>query len=122
MTDEAALRARSPREVLEDHLALRKGSNLDDDIRRNYDPDVILLSLTAARRGHAGVRAMAAELQSDCAGTDYEYDEVLVNDDVGMLVWSARCPQGTITDGTDSYVVRDGRIAVQTVHYHVRKG
>ncbi len=31
-----------------------------------------------------------------------------------MLVWSARCPQGTIIDGTDSYLVRDGRIAVQS--------
>jgi hypothetical protein len=121
MTDEAALRARSPREVLEDHLALRKGSNLDDDIRRNYDPEVVLLSLTAARHGHRGVREMADELQRDCAGNDYEYDEVLVNDEVGMLVWSARCPEGTITDGTDSYVVRDGRIAVQTIHYHVRR-
>jgi hypothetical protein len=122
MTDEAALRARSPREVLEDHLALRKGSNLDDDIRRNYDREVVLLSLTAARHGHAGVREMADELQRDCAGNDYEYDEIRVNDEVGMLVWSARCPEGTINDGTDSYIVRDGRIAVQTVHYHVRRG
>jgi hypothetical protein len=120
--DDAALSARSPREVLEDHLALRKASKLDDDIRRNYDADVVLLSLTASRRGHDGVREMADELQRDCAGNDYEYDEVLVNDDVGMLVWSARCPQGTITDGTDSFVVRNGRIAVQTIHYHVRRG
>jgi hypothetical protein len=121
VTGEDELGARSPREVLEDHLALRMANELEDDIRRNYDPEVILLSLTAARRGHDGVRQMAAELQRDCAGNDYEYDEVLVNDDVGMLVWSARCPQGTITDGTDSFVVRDGRIAVQTVHYHVRE-
>lgn len=120
MTADEDLRRRSPREVLEDHLALRKANDLDEDIRRNYDPDVILLSLTAGRRGHDGVREMAAELQRDCAGNDYDYDEVLVNGDVGMLVWSARCPQGSISDGTDSYIVRDGRIAVQTVHYHVR--
>lgn len=120
MTGDDALRKRSTREVLEDHLQLRRARRLEDDIARNYDPDVVLLSLTAARRGLDGVREMAAELQRDCAGNEYRYDEVVLNGDVGMLVWSATCPGGQIRDGTDSYLVRDGRIAVQTIHYHVR--
>lgn len=114
------LRHRSPRQVLEDHLALRRAGRLEEDLERNYDPEVILLSLTGGRHGLDGVREMASELRRDCAGHDYRYDEVLINGNVGMLVWSATCPEGAIRDGSDSYLVRDGRIVVQTVHYHVR--
>lgn len=120
MSGDEGLRSRSTREVLEDHLALRREARLEDDLRRNYHPDVVCLSLVAGRRGHDGVREQAAELKRSCSGNGYRYDDVLVEGDVGMLVWSATCPEGEISDGTDSFVVRDGYIVAHTVHYHVR--
>lgn len=39
---------------------------------------------------------------------------------VGMLQWSARSEDTEIHDGADSYLVRDGLIVAQTIHYSVR--
>ncbi len=110
---------RSTRAVLDDHLALRQEDRLEDDLRRNYATDVVAVSLTGTRRGHEGVREMAAELRAAVPAGSYRYQHLLVEGRVGMLVWSADGPNASITDGSDSFIVEDGRITVQTVHYHV---
>lgn len=40
--------------------------------------------------------------------------------DVGFLEWTARAADGSrVEDGADSFVIRDGRIRAQTIHYTV---
>jgi hypothetical protein len=43
----------------------------------------------------------------------------LVHGPVGFLKWTAESPTARITDGADSYVVRDGLIVAHTIHYTV---
>jgi hypothetical protein len=112
---------RTTREVLDDHLALRLSGDLETDIQRNYAPDVVLISLTGVRRGHQGVRDQAAELLDVMRGGEYRYRKVLVADDYGYLEWDAESDKGRISKGSDSYVVRDGRLVAQTVHYYVER-
>jgi hypothetical protein len=43
--------------------------------------------------------------------------EQQVEDGIGLLEWTAQSPGGSVSDGVDSYVVRDGLIQAQTIHY-----
>jgi hypothetical protein len=42
---------------------------------------------------------------------------VIVERDVGFLKWSAESDTYLVTDGADSYVIQDGYIRAQTIHY-----
>ena len=110
---------RTTREVLDDHLARRRRKDVEGDLRANYHPDVVCLSLTGVHRGHDGVRRMADELHSLLPHGRYEYRRLLVEEEFGMLLWSGSAEDAEVSDGSDSYVVRDGLIVAQTVHYHV---
>jgi hypothetical protein len=47
----------------------------------------------------------------------YAYKVVIIEQDVGLLEWSADSDTHTVTDGVDSYVIQDGYIRPQTIHY-----
>lgn len=110
---------RSTAEVFEDHLRLRADNDVEQDIARNYAPDVVFLTCTGMFRGHDGVRASAAELQKYFPDGTYDYRLRLVDGEVAFLVWSGRSPAGEVHDGADSFVIRNGRIVVQTIQYTV---
>jgi hypothetical protein len=67
------------------------------------------------------LRAAAAELKR-LVGEDaqYTYNETLVAGPYAFLQWSARvASEERVTDGADSFVVQDGLIVLQTIHYTV---
>lgn len=110
---------RSTRDVLDAHLKCRRRGDLDGDIHDNYHPDVVLLSAEGVHHGTDAVRASAGVLRRYLPDGDYRYRQVLTRGEVGMLVWSGRCADTDteVHDGVDSYVVHDGRIVAQTIHY-----
>lgn len=112
-------RSRSAAEVFESHLQLRDAQDLEADIRTNYAPDVVLMTCTGVFRGHDGVRASAAELNRYFPDGKFEYVRRMVEGDIAFLVWTGRSPVGEVKDGADSFVIRDGRIVAQTIHYTV---
>ncbi len=50
----------------------------------------------------------------DCA---VAYRLRLIEDGIGLLEWSADSAAGSVRDGVDSYVISDGLIRAQTIHY-----
>ena len=112
---------RSTRTVFEDHLHLRKQGKTEEDIERNYAPDVVVLSGTGVDHGHDGVRTTAGELHHYLPNGTWEYRNTLVEDDYAFLEWTARSDNGTVCDGADSFVVRDGHIVFQSIHYTVHR-
>ncbi|MBQ0906089.1 nuclear transport factor 2 family protein [Micromonospora sp. U21] len=110
---------RTTEQVLRDHLRCRKDGDLEGDLRANYHPQVRLLSAEGIHHGHDGVRYLAGILRSYVPDGDYRYRQVLTDGEVGMLVWSGRCTANdtALHDGVDSYVVRDGLLVAQTIHY-----
>ena len=40
-----------------------------------------------------------------------------VHGEMAFLEWQAESEGARVLDGTDSYLIRDGRIRVQTIHY-----
>jgi hypothetical protein len=111
---------RSAADVLQDHLQLREAAELEEDLRRNYATDVVLLSARGVLRGHEGVRASAAFLYEAAAGHEYCYHLTVVDDRMAVLEWSATGHDMRIVDGVDSYLIEDGMIKAQTIHYRVQ--
>jgi hypothetical protein len=111
---------RSAADVLQDHLRLREAAELEEDLRRNYATDVVLLSARGVLRGHEGVRTSAAFLYEAAAGHEYCYHLTVADDRMAMLEWSATGHDTRIVDGVDSYLIEDGLIKAQTIHYRVR--
>ncbi len=118
--DEAALRSRSSEDVLADHLRLRRSGDLEADLRRNYDPEVVILTARQVFRRHDGLRASAHRLWKALGdGSSYSYRYALSDDRVALLEWSGSNEQVRVRSGVDSYLIEDGWIRVQTIHYRV---
>ncbi len=112
---------RSASEVLWRHLEMSKNGAVDDDLAENFAPDVIVLTRWGAFHGHRGTKQLADRLADELPDMEFVYDEVLVERDFGFLAWSATASNGNrVDDGADSYVIRDGRIVAQSIHYTLR--
>ena len=107
---------RTAAEVLEDHLRLRSESKLEEDLERNYSPDVLVFSSEGRFYGHDGIRETASILDDFVDPGEYEYLEKHADGDIAFLTWKAS-RDGYDIHGGDSFVIRDGRIVVQTIHF-----
>lgn len=65
------------------------------------------------------MRASADILRQQVPSTDYAYRVCLVAGELAFLEWGAMSDRVRIDDGADSYLIRDGRIRAQTIHYTV---
>lgn len=101
------------------HLAKRLAGDIEGDIKQNYSSHVILLTGTGALHGHEGVRSSAAELEKHTEGMMFSYNHTLVEDEYAFLEWTATGNGKKVGDGADGFVIRDGKIIVQTIHYSV---
>ena len=114
------LSSRTIDEVFRDHLELRAIGDVERDIERNFAPEVVLLSSYGVFRGHAGVRQSADLLAEHLGEARFGYTRRLVEKDVAFLEWEAWSQEVSVCDGADTFVIRNGLIAIQTIHYTVR--
>jgi hypothetical protein len=113
---------RTTTEVFEDHLAKRLVGDVEGDIRDNYAKDVVFLTGTGAFHGHDGARYSAKELNSYITEkAEFEYKHTLVDGDYAFLEWTASASDRLVGDGADGFVVKNGKIIFQTIHYNVEK-
>ncbi|MFD2512467.1 nuclear transport factor 2 family protein [Pontibacter locisalis] len=110
---------RTPRQVLEDHLEKSKTGSVEEDLKLNFAKDVVMLTTFGVYRGHEGMRELAKLLQEQLPEMTFDYENFQVEGEVGFLEWSADSKNAFVKDGADSYVVRDGLIVAQTIHYTV---
>jgi hypothetical protein len=117
---EPALRHRSSRDVLAAHLRLRKAGELEQDLRENYSPCVVVLTARAVFRGHDGVRRSAHRLWAAIGAQGaYTYSQVFADDRMCLLEWRGGDDRFRVRCGVDSYLIEDGWITAQTIHYRV---
>ena len=79
--------------------------------------DVVLLCEFGVLHGHDGIRGSAHRLRRQYPGMNYEYLAREVEAEYAFLKWRATAPDGRTTLGADSFVVRNGKIIMQTVYY-----
>jgi len=127
---------RTAQEVLDDHLNLAEhwGSEggaqritdedieraIEEDIRRNVSEDIVILINRGTFRGHEGVRQLARMLSEELPEhSSFEYTYKAVKGKMGFLEWAYEDTNVRVKDGADSYLIEDGKIDAQTIHYTV---
>ncbi len=118
---EKELEKRRPREVFEDHLELAQKGELEKDLERNYAPDSVLLTNYGVFHGRKGMKEAAELLEKQLPGGNYNYKLKLCHEEICFLHWTGRSDLSVIPDGADSYLIKDGKIKVQTIYYSVEK-
>lgn len=116
MTD---LRARSTAEVFDDHLQLAGEHRFDEDIDRNVSPDCVILERRGIFHGREGARHLARLLAEELPDAPYTYTNRLVDGRFAFLEWTSEAGEARVRDGADSFVIEDGWIVAQTIHYTI---
>jgi hypothetical protein len=111
--------ARSTSDVFEDHLARAARGDVEGDIANNFAPDCVLLTSQGRFEGYDGVRKAAALLQEEVPEAKYLYTQRTVHAEIAFLEWSAVGRGALIGDGADTFLIRDDRIRIVTIHYTV---
>lgn len=110
---------RSTREVFENHLANADAGRIEEDIRDNFAEDCVLLTTYGRFEGHDGVREAAELLARQLPDSQFHYSRKDVEDEMAFLEWSGTGDGASVDDGADSFLVRNGKIRIMTIHYTV---
>ena len=113
------LRARSAQEVFDDHLRLAGEHRFDEDLERNLAPDCVILDRRGVFRGRDGARELARLLAQELPNAPYTYTTRLIEGRIAFLEWTAETEDARVRDGADSFLIEDGWIVAQTIHYTV---
>ena len=113
-SNENQLTARSTKEVIEDHIQLQIAGQLEEDLHRNYDAEAVLLTEFGHFRGHAAWRTHLDGLYRVAEGGYYEILSLQARGDYALLVWKAGASGYVMDCAADSFVVKDGKIHMQT--------
>lgn len=103
-------------EVLHHHLAAF-GAGDTDGVLADYTEQSVLVTPNGSITGLAALReAFDGFFAGLFAPGTYEFtlDGERIEGDVALIWWHADCRDAVIPFGTDTFLVRDGRIAVQT--------
>lgn len=121
------LSSRTAREVLDDHLDIANSwigepfeRILDEELRRNVAEDIVVLINRGVFRGHEGVRQLAWMLAEELPEhRAFQYTHVAADGRVALLEWTYEDAEVRVRDGVDSFLIEDGKIVAQTIHYTV---
>jgi hypothetical protein len=113
--------SRSTEEVLQDHLKLRMENKLEEDLERNYAESVVLLTVNSNACGHDAIRMSAGRLEEQLPDARLEFVATQVSDRFALLIWRATSDRFDAMEGADSFVIEDGLIQLQTIHYRLER-
>ena len=102
--------------VLNHHLQAFSAGDADEAIK-DYTEDSILITPDATLKGLSSIHAAFRDLFSGLfkSGTyDFTMDRTEVVGEIAYIVWHSVNQDADVTLGTDTYVIQDGKIVVQT--------
>jgi ketosteroid isomerase-like protein len=109
------------KEVIEHHLGAF-GSGDVDEMLKDYTESSVLMTPDGELKGLDSLRGAFADMLGGIfkPGTyEFTMDRMAVEGDVGFVKWHATTSAGEIPVGTDTFVIRDGKIAVQSFVMHL---
>lgn len=106
---------RSTDDVIDNHLKCFAAGDLEG-IVSDYAPDAVLFTPQGPLEGVREIRGLFEAMLAEFAqpGSVFEMGQRHVHGDHAYILWSAQTPVQRYELGTDTFVVRGGRIAVQS--------
>lgn len=108
--------------VLNNHLS-SFGSGDVDGILSDYTDHSAIILPGAVLHGKEEIRglfnALVAEFSQE--GVEFNLIESRVENNIAYIVWNARTPDNIYRFASDTFVVEDGKIVLQTVAFDVEK-
>jgi ketosteroid isomerase-like protein len=111
--------ARTPQEIFQHHAEVLIAGDLEG-IVSDYADDAVFITPAGVLRGKDGVREAFTKLLSDVPDAEWDVPTQIFEGDVLFIEWSAKAASSRVEDGIDTFVFRNGEIAVQTVRYTLR--
>src|SRR3954467_11067990 len=113
--------SRSPQDVFQHHAEGLIAGDLEG-IVADYADDAVFISPAGVLRGKDGIREAFTKLLADVPNAEWQGPTQVFEGDILFIEWSARSEKTFVEDGIDTFVFRDGEIAVQTVRYTLQTG
>jgi ketosteroid isomerase-like protein len=110
--------------VLDRHLETLARADLDG-VMADYAEDAILCTPAGVARGHAQIRAAIEPFATKVMppGSQIKVIQRVIEGELAYLAWSGESPRFRIPTGTDTYIIRGGKIVAQTFAAQIdRKG
>jgi uncharacterized protein (TIGR02246 family) len=111
---------RTPQEVFAHHARALAAGDLDG-IVADYTGDSVLITSGGVMRGKDGIRAAFVKLLDELPNAAWDLKTQIYEGDVLFLEWVADSAVSRVDDGVDTFLFRDGMIAVQTVRYSLHR-
>jgi ketosteroid isomerase-like protein len=101
--------------LLTHHLSSFQDNDLEAVVS-DYTDESILMTTDATYTGREAIRGFFAKLipQFPKQETRFELDKMIINGEVVFIVWHATTPTLKVPLGSDTFVVKDGKIHRQT--------
>jgi ketosteroid isomerase-like protein len=106
---------RSTKDVFEHHLACFANSDLEGTLS-DFTEQSVLMTPLGALRGLSEIRGFfeTAYAEFGAPGTKFTAHQMLVDGDCAFIAWDAETSANKYEGASDTFIIRDGRIAVQT--------
>ena len=103
------------REVVNHHWQTFQGNDLDG-VMADYTEDSVLITPRRTYKGLKEIRDsfVKAYTTYPASTTAMKLNKVVINRDVGYILWEASGPKVKLLFGTDTFIVKDGKIIDQT--------
>ena len=112
---ESAVSSEQSKKVLEHHLTAFGENNLES-IMADYSDESKVITPDSTYTGLEQIEALFAGLLPSfpSEGTTTEIDRMVIENDLAYIVWHAKTPTVEVPLGTDTFIIEDGKIKLQT--------
>jgi ketosteroid isomerase-like protein len=106
---------KSTKEIIEHHLKAFAERDLNG-VLSDYAPDVVFFTQQGALRGTDAIRPLFQALIAEFSkpGASFNMQQQFVESVYAYIVWTGETAQNVYELGTDTFVVRDGKIVAQS--------
>lgn len=97
------------------HLQSFQDNDLEG-VMADYTGESVLVTQEQTYVGLTGIRSFFTELIAHFPARKFRFDldKMVIRDELAFIVWKAKTPTLAVPLGTDTFIIKDGKISRQT--------